>query len=220
MAGVIRVPEEAKAGLVALASMAPDQYERLNKFVRGLPNEPVLSRTLDRALQSEKPEDQPVFFDTVNHLARLTRTAERVNLSPSDIIEPVVSQSVRAGDQNAELVSTLKARLTELLAVDTISLHVKAWQLLYEEERYITSLRIITDLRPLFDESGSEQLRAFVVNRLHVTYVEDQKRHDIFFALDENDIEQLVTIAERAKTKITTLKKKAEAMTSSEAGNV
>ncbi len=202
---------------MALASLSVEQYDRLSEFVRGLPNESVLSLTLDRALQHARPDDRAVFFDTINHLARLIRTAERLNLNPTDIIKEVVSQSISPSEEHASLAVTLQARLRELLTVETISLHVKAWQLLYEEERYITSLRIVTDLRPLFDDSGSEQLGAVVVNHLHVAYNEDRRRHNVFFALDENDIEQLMVIAARAKTKIAALQKKVEAMSSTDA---
>jgi hypothetical protein len=203
MAGIISFPDDAKAYYAALAEMPADQYQRLLEFVAGLQAEKVISVTLDRRLRGQRQGDRSLFFGVINHLARLSRTARTAEISSADAIEAAVEQSVPA---NSESRATLSSRLKELFAQEFVGLHFRAWELLYEEQRYISRTSIITDVRPVFNVAGDAIEGHIIVNHLHIVYKEDNETRNLFFALDEDDISQLSAIAARAKTKAEALK--------------
>lgn len=89
-------------------------------------------------------------------------------------------------------------------------LHVieKALRLANEHQNILFFSNIITDLRPIFDDTGSNIVQLEVQHSLGIEYYDGDTRTKVFFALDATDIADLKRVCERAQAKEITLKSK------------
>jgi hypothetical protein len=204
MAESLRVPDEAIENLKRLAAMDDAQFKRLLELIAKLPAGRVVTITPYRAMDGQLPEDQDLFFATISNVGQLARSAAMSRLTPEAAAALVQERAFPQGDA---LAGALSGRLVELLAHKSLALHARAWDLMFENERVTTGLRIITDIRPIFDPSVQSEQGIVIINHLHVTYIEDDEKRNIFFSLDEDDIERLDLVVKRAKEKIAHLKR-------------
>ena len=92
-----------------------------------------------------------------------------------------------------------KIRLKSLLRETTLVLSSKASALQLDHENVLFGIRIITDLRPIFEE-GSECIKgSLIVHTLKVSHGHKGNREDIFFAMDDNDLLMLQDAIARAE---------------------
>jgi hypothetical protein len=66
--------------------------------------------------------------------------------------------------------------------------------------------RVITDVRPVFNNAGDKVVESLIIHTLLVNYFDGTEVRRIQFALDADDVEQIRRMAERAKGKAATLK--------------
>jgi hypothetical protein len=88
-------------------------------------------------------------------------------------------------------------------------LHVlgKVTRVVYAHQNVLTGMRIITDLRPVFDESGERILHSVVSHKLIVTYHDGLRGRRLEFGVDATDLAEMRRLAERALVKGVTLQK-------------
>ena len=97
-----------------------------------------------------------------------------------------------------------------LQAVDDdhpLLISMKAQELAYTHENLLVSSRLITDIRPVFDSSG-EDLRELVVTHTLFLRYSDAKQDSCVasFALDSEDVANLLSECQRAVTKTKTVR--------------
>ena len=83
---------------------------------------------------------------------------------------------------------------------------VKSMELSYDYANLIRDIRIVTDLRPLFDEQGGNVEAGVVSHTLRVNYSSEDGRHELSLALDLQDIEKLKKQCDRAILKAITVR--------------
>jgi hypothetical protein len=93
------------------------------------------------------------------------------------------------------------ASFQTLIESPAIRLVTKAMQLSYDYANLLRKAHIVTDLRPLFDDSGNSVEAAVVTNTLRVSYHSDDGAHDISLVMDLKDIRNLQEQCSRAITK-------------------
>jgi hypothetical protein len=91
--------------------------------------------------------------------------------------------------------------LQRLSANHPLSLMTRAEQLAYMQEKLFAQVRIITQIRPVFNVAGDEILRAIISHELIIDYYEGQDPRRIQIAADASDIAQLKRACERAERK-------------------
>jgi hypothetical protein len=102
-----------------------------------------------------------------------------------------------------------------LQAVDDdhpLLISMKAQELGYTHENLLVSSRLITDIRPVFDSSG-ESLRELVVTHTLFLRYSDAKQDPCVasFALDSEDVANLLSECQRAATKTQTVREALQA---------
>ena len=135
----------------------------------------------------------------------ISRAAHRTAISQyiDDLMEGVPSFQ----DLGETAVGNLRARVTEILSVSTLDLIARAHNVLLEHSQTYTISRIISDVRPVFnDDVLAEPLGAVLVHMLSVVYRSAGRRENFVVALDEKDVDQLIDVLERARNKAKTLK--------------
>jgi hypothetical protein len=97
----------------------------------------------------------------------------------------------------------LKRFLLEVLNLTgAVEITSRAWDILLGNERNFIAGKIFTDLRPIFKaDPGEPPVGAVIVHTLKVEVNKDNKRREIFIALDSSDLQKLGQTIERAKIK-------------------
>jgi hypothetical protein len=81
----------------------------------------------------------------------------------------------------------------------------KAQRLLQAHQNSMTDVRILTDLRPVFDDAGENVLESIVVHSLLIEYFESHFPRKIEIGLDASDLAALRSVVERATRKAVAL---------------
>jgi uncharacterized protein (DUF1778 family) len=96
----------------------------------------------------------------------------------------------------------LKDRLAKLFVLKaSLGLTSKALGLLTDTDRLFYTARILTDIRPIFNEEGDVVEATVILHNLVVHYGENGDHKDFFVTLDTNDIKALREVLDRADSK-------------------
>lgn len=98
-----------------------------------------------------------------------------------------------------------QAKLAEALCErNPVAILEKARRLQYAYEHVLKSARVLTDVRPVFDDDADEMLGGIVTHSLVVEYTENRTLKRAHFALDTSDVVRLKLQCERAERKAAT----------------
>lgn len=100
--------------------------------------------------------------------------------------------------------SRFREILSKLLSFDRLlGLTARATDLLSEYERTIDDVRILTDIRPVFDSGTDVALAAtLIVHNMRIRYVDNSGQvKEFIVAMDSNDLKELEKATERAAKK-------------------
>ena len=137
-------------------------------------------------------------------------------LTPQQTVEKITTllQNIAPDAWKSQHLDSWKARSAQVAASlqalnddHPLFIATKAQELAYTHENILVSSRIITDIRPVFD-SSAEQIRELVVtNTLFIRYSDANQEPCIAsFALDSEDVANLLHECQRAATKTKTIK--------------
>jgi hypothetical protein len=168
---------------------------------------PVATRSKLLASLTEKLSE--LDFDKASSLldALLSLNAFRASHSYSveDVAEAVsVADGLREDGVDS---GQFARRLTNVLGTATVTLTAKALDVGAADERIYHSSRIVTDVRPIFEDDPSKPpVSAVVVHSLQVTYHKDNRIESFHVALDDTDLTKLKEVVDRASGKAASLR--------------
>jgi len=84
----------------------------------------------------------------------------------------------------------------------------KSLRLSYEHQNIIFDTRILTDIRPVFDDDGQDLVQMLVSHMLKIEFHDGAKRQKLYVSMGTDDLRNLTEACERAQNKETTLKTK------------
>lgn len=99
------------------------------------------------------------------------------------------------------MTKALESHFAELLQDKSVRTVSKALDLAYEYANLFQDARIVTDIRPIFNDVDDEQMEieaAVVAFTLRLHYDDRQGNHSLSVALDETDVRTLKYQCERA----------------------
>src|SRR5260370_19616168 len=97
------------------------------------------------------------------------------------------------------------AKLTSLLGLNTLERASKIEQLKADHHSIFYDAKILTDLRPVFDQPTEQPIGAIVTHTLKIIFHEAGEHKELYFALDADDVLTLKKIADRAADKMSSL---------------
>src|SRR5262249_9184415 len=98
-------------------------------------------------------------------------------------------------------------RLERLLKIPVVATSAKVQRLRFEYPNVFRDAKIITDMRPIFEQPENRPVGCALSHTLKLTYHDRAGEHkDIYLALDGMDLEILKKAIKRAEMKATTLK--------------
>lgn len=203
---LLRIPPEHQAGLVKLALLPREVASELRT---------ALSEATRREGINISAEDlAPVSGVPHADIAKIAEAVVGLNLarvySDTDLDSFVtdVTDSMRSAAPSGlpttkDSIAQFKKRIQAFLTIDEISQSAKTNLLRHEHERSVHSLRILTDIRPIFGNNVEEPPKGVVVmHTLKMAYHSGSSRlEEAFFGMDETDLRNLKEAVVRAELK-------------------
>jgi hypothetical protein len=162
-----------------------------------------LSSLVAAAVPSLKSKDSREIVGTL-----LSLYSARTGMDmPVDLFVTELLTAAPGGKTAATLPpETLQKNLRDLLSVRPLSMIAKARRIHTDHERTFCTVRVLTDMRPVFDADVKEEPVGFVlVHLLKIGYHHAGRHTNLHIAMDKVDIDNLMSALQRAKDKATTL---------------
>ena len=195
----LTVPTTFRPALAKLSSLSDESAAQLLSAINSstpISNPRVMATRIGPSVPSISPEDLTQIVNALFSLSAV-RVLHKVAI-PSFVDD--VGDSLQSKKSDVD-VAALKSRLEKLLQADSLIVGAKASAIQREHPNVLVDARILTDLRPVF-EDGPESLRgAVVVHMLKLTCIRTNEPAEFFFALDDGDLEILQKTIARAETK-------------------
>lgn len=196
----IEIPESMKPGLQRLRALSEDFAQELLDTLReekpSLGSREFSSRVGSKVQRIEPKEASQV----VAALISLQSVIDYFDWSKDKFVDDLIKSSgleIPEGEQSA-----FRERLLQFLAVNSIVVTAKAFNILSSHEHTLNNVRILTDIRPIFQEDDSDApSAAVIVHMLRISYKESQEDKEFFVAMDNSDIDKLEVTLKRAKAK-------------------
>lgn len=187
MRAAVAVPRQHREALASLAVLDDSVIQRLLAEFNA-------SEATDAALRSAFVSIA-AGVDEAAFDALMTASVFRSSrgLSAADLASDLLEDSDHPGGEHA---------LELLLSNDKVVRVAKVFDLLWANERIVSGTRVLTDVRPLFDDSDDAlPLGSTIVHTLQVSFFAEGGAQELHLTLDRDDLESLRDHATRALIK-------------------
>jgi hypothetical protein len=206
------IPQSVINGFTKIATLPDESFQELLSTLEKHPLElkqGVVFEDEDLKLEFLSPEEskaiQEALFPVYLGIANGTFPTNAYVDSVAQALKEQASGSVEWA-QSEENLEGFKHRLTQLANIESLLLIAKAHNVLTAHSHAYYSARILSDIRPVYGDNVAESPKAAViVHMLHLVSYQNKARREFVVALDTKDIEDLITILERAKAKTESL---------------
>jgi hypothetical protein len=206
----LQIPPDHQRGLLRLLSLPTEQAADFLKSIESAAKRVRSDKLSSADLQGTSgisSEDLDNMLDTILALYHVRHHAD---VSAEEFISDVIDslrEDKKASFVETEKIPAIRERLAAFLNIDRLNLWAKASVLRYEHERSLHDLRILTDARPVFGEEASAQPQmAVIFHMLKIEYHAAKGIEEVYFSLDEDDLEYLKRAIIRAETKARSLR--------------
>jgi len=203
---LLRIPQENQPGLVKLALISDEVASELRRALSEATQKgtgATVSAESLRPISGLSRADLEKVVDAILSLNFARVYSERDVEDFAKDVSDSMQSTAPSGFPSAEgAIDHFRKRLWTFLTIDGITRSAKSDILRYEHERSLHSLRILTDVRPVFGISVEEPLEAVVVmHTLKLAYHRGGRLDEAFFGMDESDLQQLKEAVARAELK-------------------
>lgn len=200
----LRIPESHREGFKLLSKLNEPNFKKLLKTLSNI-DRGTLPDKLSTDISDEIGIEKKVANEISKILFSVYSLKERFEGDTSQLTNEL---SLALKNANVDIGADskwkrLEERLNKMLSFDqTIGNTFKALKLLSEYDKIFVDSKIVTDIRPAFNESDNLSTNtALIVHNLKVEYHKADRHEEVYFALDSNDLDKLKKQIERAKKK-------------------
>lgn len=208
----LNIPEHIRDAMVFLFRLEPSKRDQLLEELRSIQAGSPTS-TYKSRLRELLPDTSP---DRINEVVRFVFSVASLSdtgRSPNTVAKDLVATFRESGGEDVESAGkeefdAFRGFITLIAkSQDSIGVRAKASRIRMEHERILVSPEIFSDMRSIFaKEDAEERPQSFVVTHsLKIASIRGDKREDLFFAMDYEDLKELKRVAERAIQKHETL---------------
>ena len=202
----LNIPQRSREGLSKLLSVDAELFERLVVTLeRQAPSiNIIINPSAVVTISGIDKGDLEKILRAVSALYMVYSSAD----VPLDTFITDVSEAIEGFDSEVQSAQSTD-RLRRILGVNPLASSSKALTLLTDQERILHGVKILTDVRHVFQpDPEKDPYGAVIVNVLKLTYHEGDQHKDFYIALDGDDLASLRTALDRAEAKIKTLRGK------------
>ncbi|MBA7567309.1 hypothetical protein ES708_09019 [subsurface metagenome] len=203
----MKIPDEYIPGFKKLISLDIESQEEL---ISALKNAPIGSWDvgLSNFISQKTKIKSEIILDIVNLLFSLLINKRYSEQSTDKFLDQILSAIKDIKDPELLPSPELKELLTKLLSIKTIETTTKAFELENEREILFIDARIVTDIRPVFDDANSGNISGqLIINTLKLRYKDSEGFKSIYIAVDDKDLSKLKEQIIRAERKIKRINK-------------
>ncbi len=170
------------------------------KLTVNLSIEDDVERIVDRApyLEHLSKEDRTTLAKSITGLHVLWYATQK----DTDEIVTDVMLAYAAESPTGAAPDLLRENLQLIFDLKVVQASMKAWILVSDHHKIYLASRIITDIRPVFDEDLDRPLKAsLITHTLKLTVRSDGEQKQVYVAIDTNDLKELRANVDRALEK-------------------
>jgi hypothetical protein len=176
----------------------------LNKIADRLEQmKPTIKRNALNREITEAAGGGPGATAAVRALPGLAAAIRKYNLSANDLLDSIQSGLIgQALDTTLRNWHECRPVITRILLSPPVVLYAKARDLAFDFERVYARARILTDIRPVYDDSRNVIIGANITQTLRIDYFQPESdTKTVTIALDMLDVDQLKKCCEDALQK-------------------
>lgn len=206
----LNIPNRHVNGLAKLFSFTEqkDLVKNLQKVDININPEKSIREAI-ASITGFTPEDVTDITRAVMSLLLLRSSSDK---SLEELIDELIS-TIKKGDfeelkLSDENYNKVKENLSEILSIENLLLSAKAVGIKFEHDNLFERAKVLTQILPVFSDDVDETPRAAIIaHQLSVHYFQDGEHKEFFLRIDEEEIEDLIQILERAKNKAKSLQR-------------
>ncbi|MCG6553523.1 MAG: hypothetical protein L7F77_14465 [Candidatus Magnetominusculus sp. LBB02] len=165
-----------------------------------------LQKIIEEALPSKSDKAAPVF----ELLMSLYTMRRQTDMSADDFLESILFSVEKAekpwSEEDFSKLKDRKSILQNLLSLSAVWNVAKGLDLFYAYDCLLRSAKIMTDIRPIFNENATEIQGSIISYTIRLYLDSIEGRRTLSIALDEKDVKNLLKQCERALRKAETSK--------------
>jgi hypothetical protein len=204
MAGFILFAPPQIESLQQVYKLAPSVIESIAKRLAELPNSPLAWGALCDEILKAAGNDAKSGDLFIEQILPLSGRMRIERCSAQEIVD-AVEANIGIDFFNTELVQhgwkRISRALVDVFSLPVIYLSASALELSYEHADIFRGVRILTDIRPIFNHDATSIQGAVVTHTLRLRYENTQGRQEFVLALDETDVQQVIDDCNRALAK-------------------
>jgi hypothetical protein len=198
---VFRIPTQSLGGLSKLFSLSKDQREQILIAIERVPVGRFPNASLGEAFSTDSSltnADLNAILDSIDGLLYAKRDPYSTNEEFAALVTETYVEQVEEEVDEKKIMEFLIALFNR---AGNYRLTLKANELLYAREQTLTSTKIVSDLRPVFDDEGKTIRGSIIMHTLSISYRRDGAKRKILLAVDDEDLDALQLQITRAKNK-------------------
>lgn len=190
--------------LATLRDLGSPALERIVAQLDQLDGNILRPAQLSKAIAETISNEQGITDTLVRVVLSLRTLSGQTGLPTDEVLRAVRSSIERSSNWSDDQMSAWLACepvLAKLIASSAVRRVATAIDLAYEYAFLLRKVRILTDIRPIFDDQANRIEGAVVSHTLRLFYWGTDGDHQLSIAMDLNDIHQLAEQCQRAITK-------------------
>jgi hypothetical protein len=204
MALRLSIPRNEFGHFVALRDLGAEGLGEVDRVLRNLgacAEHAAFVKALAGAIGSERA------LPASSALLRLAQVRRLHDVPPEAVVEALTAdlqrqpQAMRWNEEQLGQWRAVAPLVAGILALEAIVILEKTVELSYAFPLLFAGVRIVTDVRPVFNDAGDKIRAGVVTNTLEIHFTEDGEPKVLQMAVDVKDLGQILKACERAKVK-------------------
>ncbi len=210
------IPPDGVAALRRLVRLGGEGMERLSTLIAEIG--PILASTEVRAKLIENADANFLALDELVAILRdavvpLASIQRRIGLEPAEFFELVSTWLNQVPSEEWPAESSAgwekdKQAISRLFGLNVFSVEEKARSLVEDRPNWVQGIGVLSELRPVPDESGDQTQAMLIMNTLSIRYRSGNAMRTAYFSLDPVDLDELEREISKAKNLNSRLRKK------------
>lgn len=188
-----------------IVELGPESLAKVQAGLAGLNPIPLDLQALRRAINEVIGAGQAE--PLLRQILSLRSVVRRAAISVEDVVAGL-DEALAAEDAKGKISfadwNAIRGNLIAIIELECVRLAAAAIELSYDYANLLLTTKILTDIRPLYNDAADRIQGAVVSFTLRLRYSNADGEHDLSIALDEDDIEALEKRCKRAVTKAAT----------------
>ena len=203
--------EDQLEALSVIRDLGSESLQAIIDKISNLSPPPIRPAELRKALSPILVNAPGKIEIVIEQLLSLYTLRRQRRISAAEIVEGlnygIESARNRWDENQLAKWQAIQQQLLHLFDIPNIWLAVKSLDLSYDYSKLLQSVKILTDIRPVYNADASQIEGSVVSYTLRISYDSRDGNKSISIALDENDVRSLLEVSERALKKSQTAKR-------------